>query len=696
MKYFKQHDTQDCGIACLRTILYYNNIISTYPTLRECANISQNGTSMLDMIKTSNLYGLDAYGLKGTLESFVEEINVKEITLPIIAHIIKKDGMQHYIIVKDSLKKGFLIFDPADGEKKLTFMEFQQQWTGYIISFGNKREPEIVETSKQKYKLYTEIFNDYKWYYFSVTIALIMTSLVSLLIPFIFKELVDSSLTDEHSFLSHLTIVQKIMLFVGIILVQFLINVFSAKKIEKNTIEMNDKIATKYFKTLLYLPLNFFRNRNTGDILSRLTDLNDVVTYLSFVVPSLISDLITCVVVGIILYQINTTLFGIVAVVVCVYLLIVTLYKNKIKYSHSKVRKGSASLNSKLKEFVDGMETIKSLSEERNVLKRLTDENSSLMLNNYKLQMHFAYLNSKIMSLELIGLLILLFVGIDLVSQELITIGTLIMFESLFYLFITPVKNIIDNVSSLIKFSNSVDRLSDILESAIEKESLTLTKNIYNELKYDRISLSNVNFSYNSNTKIIENMNLELMRGINYGIIGNSGSGKSTLMKLITSLEIQKEGQIFIDNIQIENIPFSFLRKNILYVPQSMSLFNTTLKDNLLIGNSNVNTDLFDEIMDGCHIHTVMNELNIDLEYIVSENGWNFSGGQRQLIAIARALINEPKFIIFDESFNQLNNGLAQDILRFIDAKFKHITIIQVTHDNSILNFTDEVLTIGT
>lgn len=399
---------------------------------------------------------------------------------------------------------------------------------------------------------------------------------------------------------------------------------------------------------------------------------------------------------GIILYQINTTLFGIVAVVVCVYLLIVTLYKNKIKYSHSKVRKGSASLNSKLKEFVDGMETIKSLSEERNVLKRLTDENSSLMLNNYKLQMHFAYLNSKIMSLELIGLLILLFVGIDLVSQELITIGTLIMFESLFYLFITPVKNIIDNVSSLIKFSNSVDRLSDILESAIEKESLTLTKNIYNELKYDRISLSNVNFSYNSNTKIIENMNLELMRGINYGIIGNSGSGKSTLMKLITSLEIQKEGQIFIDNIQIENIPFSFLRKNILYVPQSMSLFNTTLKDNLLIGNSNVNTDLFDEIMDGCHIHTVMNELNIDLEYIVSENGWNFSGGQRQLIAIARALINEPKFIIFDESFNQLNNGLAQDILRFIDAKFKHITIIQVTHDNSILNFTDEVLTIGT
>lgn len=339
------------------------------------------------------------------------------------------------------------------------------------------------------------------------------------------------------------------------------------------------------------------------------------------------------------------------------------------------------------------METIKSLTLEKAMVNQLFFKSKSLNFNNYKLQLQFGYLSNNIVSLELVGLLTLLLIGINLVNQQLISVGTLIMFESLFYLFINPIKNIMEYLSRLPNLSNSIDRLSDIFDATTE-DFLCIDKPTIGDLKWQQITCKNVDFSYSSNNKVFENLNLEIMKGKNYGIIGHSGSGKSTLMKLILSMENKDSGDIFIDNIKIENISIISLRKNILYVSQATYLFNSSLRDNLLFGTVDLDKKLFEQVLKGCHINEIMSELDITLDYMINENGWNFSGGQRQRIAIARALLKQPKYIIFDEAFNQLNSNLAEEILYFINMKFKEITVIQVTHDDKILKYSDTILTL--
>lgn len=693
MKTFTQHDSQDCGLACLKTILYKKNIEATIPRLRELTKTTQNGTSMLDMVEVSYKYGLEAFGLKGSLEEFLSSINDNEIKLPIIAHIAKGEGMLHYIVIIKKISTGFFIFDPSEGKQKVSFEQFKNQWTGYVINFGSKIGSEFEETKKEKYQFYLSILTIYKFKFLKIIFYLMLASGIAVTIPIFLKRIIDSSLAESKDLIKDVDVFFIVVFFITIIIFQLVINILSEKNTEKLNLEIREKLFYTYFETLVKLPLNFFNNRNTGDILMRLSDLEEVTLFLSFTIPKFISDLFLSLFMGVLLFKINLMLFSVSFTIVVLYLCMVSLYRTKIKYFHKKFKENYSSLNSKFKEIIDGMETIKSLTLEKAMVNQLFFKSKSLNFNNYKLQLQFGYLSNNIVSLELVGLLTLLLIGINLVNQQLISVGTLIMFESLFYLFINPIKNIMEYLSRLPNLSNSIDRLSDIFDATTE-DFLCIDKPTIGDLKWQQITCNNVDFSYSSNNKVFENLNLEIMKGKNYGIIGHSGSGKSTLMKLILSMENKDSGDIFIDNIKIENISIISLRKNILYVSQATYLFNSSLRDNLLFGTVDLDKKLFEQVLKGCHINEIMSELDITLDYMINENGWNFSGGQRQRIAIARALLKQPKYIIFDEAFNQLNSNLAEEILYFINMKFKEITVIQVTHDDKILKYSDTILTL--
>ena len=240
--------------------------------------------------------------------------------------------------------------------------------------------------------------------------------------------------------------------------------------------------------------------------------------------------------------------------------------------------------------------------------------------------------------------------------------------------------------------SYQIGVIKDELDYLIElSESDKIEKKNKNIIKDGKVVIKNIHFTYKSGKKIFNNFSIEINPFIKTAIIGKSGSGKSTLMKLLMGFYNVDNGEILIDNINIKNFTLNYLRKTISYVNQSTTLFNNTILYNITYG-TNAEEDKVKKLIDDLKLWDVFKYVDYNLHKTVGTNGSNMSGGQKQIILILRALLNNnSKMIIMDEPTSALDNEntkLFLDILSRIKGK----TIIIITHDNTLIEFVDKVI----
>ena len=280
-----------------------------------------------------------------------------------------------------------------------------------------------------------------------------------------------------------------------------------------------------------------------------------------------------------------------------------------------------------------------------------------------------------------------LLLGGYLMYKKSITVGTAIIIIQLSTHIVGPVKLSISLINQIRSVAMIADKIEEILEDTHDDFENTKLENFSKS-----ICIENLNFSYTEERKALDNINLTFDKNKKYAIVGESGSGKSTLIKLLMRYYNDYEGKISIDNLNIKNIYSSDLYKNISMIQQNIFMFDDSIKENIRLYSNHDDKD----ILDACKrsgLDKLLNKLPNGINSLVGENGNKLSGGEKQRIAIARALINNTQILILDESTSALDNETAYNLENSL-LNLENLTLITVTHKliKNILNRYDEII----
>lgn len=701
MKIIKQHDSTDCGAACLAMIAYYYGYKMPIQTAREITYSGKNGTTIFNLVEACEKIGLHCDAKEGSMEELLQAISTKEIQLPLIVHL----KTNHFVIIERITKNKIIIIDPDHGRIKVSKIEFENQWSGYVLSFEKKEDFKKVNLNKGSYKKYIGIMNLHCKALFIILVISIMISLIGLLGTYLFQTVIDEyihSVTADNesvheeefdknpleSLVAFLNIEENANTFFATVIIlyilQSMILYIRSYLIAWISKKIDIKIVTDYYIHLQKLPLSILNSRMTGDYISRFSDTAAIRNAISSVTVTLVLDGAMVIFGGWLLYEQCNFLFRYSLIMVAVYIIIIFLYRNHIFKINHTIMEDNAKVQSFFKESIDGIETIKGNNATEIVIRNFKEKFNSLVNNIFRGNLFFASEDAFIALINSVGTTSLIWIGFHEVAAGTITIGGLVTFYLLLGYFVTPVKNLVELQPIIQRAMVSVERLNDILSSKAEDEQMDKSCVLDH---IDMVEYKETIFSYDGANKILDGFSLKAHKGEKIALVGKSGCGKSTAVKLL--LQFYNTGSnIFINGQPIGKFSLNDIREKIAYINQETFLLSDTIYNNIVLGCSSINDDEIHAICELCGINEFAQKLPFGIDTVLEENGMNLSSGQRQRIAIARTLVRNPEVVIFDEATCNLDRESEEDIKKAI-FQLKNILCLIISHKEDIIKDCD-------
>lgn len=694
MKYYciKQHDITDCGAACLATISKQNGYKIGITKIREVAGTDKQGTNAYGVIKAAEQLGFSAKGVKGNKEAFFSEF-----PLPCIAHVIVEGSLLHYVVIHKITKKQVIIADPGVGIVKLTPEEFfgevhqegkppKYQWSGVLILLIKSESFQKGDETRGLFQRFFHLLLPQKKLLLHIFAASLLYTVLGILGAFYFKELIDSVLPDGLS--------KTLMtLSIGVILLnvfKVVLGAFRSHLLLYLSQKLDIALLLGYYRHVIELPMNFFGTRKVGEIISRFNDAGKVRDAISGATLTIMIDTIMALAGAIILYLQSGKLFALTLVVVALYMVTVACFHKWYEKLNRKQMEDNAQLTSYMVESLNGIQTVKAYNAERTASRETEIKFVKLLKSVFNLSWVSNLQNSLKTFIELIGGIIILWVGgVSVIGGEM-TMGALITFYSLLAYFLDPVKNLIDLQPQMQTAVVAADRLGEILDLEAEKTEKEHRKLAPDSLAGD-IEIKNLNFRYGTRQPVLLDINIRIEKGQKIAFVGESGSGKTTLSKLLLHLYPAESGDILINGNHIEDIKLECLREKIAYIPQETFLFSGSIFENLTLGMEGATMDDIIEASKMAQAHDFINELPLRYETRLEENGANLSGGQRQRLAIARAMLKKPDILILDEATSNLDSITERALDRTIHEFSKDMTTIFIAHRLSTIKNCDAI-----
>ena len=670
--FIKQDGIKDCGCVCLSMIVKYYHGYIEIEKLRDLTKTTKQGTTAYHLIEAAKKIGFEAYGVSTCLE----KLNKNNLLLPCLAHVVIDEKYKHFMVIYEiNYKKKYLIVaDPNKKIIKFSFEEFNKIWKGILIILHPvKKLP--LDKNLSLSQFYIKIISMYRKSLINICLLSMFITIFSIFSSLYIKYVIDSINYSKN----YLILIFIIFLYVN--LLKSITDFFRNKLLIYINQKLDLSLTLDTFKNIVLLPYHYYRNRTTGEIISRINDLDSIRDMVSKVSLTLFIDFPLTLITIIILYIINSTLFFIALIILILYLLIIIMFRNPLKKNTEEIQEIKAETTSYMIESISGFETVKGINIENNVIIKFENKYVKFIKKLFK----YENLNNIIYFLkELInnlGYVIIVFVGSLLVFDEKMTMGNLMAFISLLTYFLEPIRTIIDLDLTIKHASNSLKRVLNLLLDSKEK-------GIIDNFKYNNIEMKNLNYTYNDKSYILKNINLKFNKE-KIMIIGDSGSGKSTLLKLLMKYHDISKNQILINNIDINNYKEEVIRKNISYISQNEILFTDTIYNNLKTNDSIINEDIL-TVSKICEIEEFTNDLGLNM--LIEENGYNLSGGEKQRIILGRTLLKPFEILLIDEGLNQMDVNLERRILKQIFEKYKDKLIIIISHRLENMDLYDRVI----
>lgn len=682
MQYIQQIDESDCGPACLAMIASHYNHIETISKIREFAGTSINGTNIKGMIDAAKKIGFNAHAVKGNVKSFSNKLPV-----PFVVTIFDDDN-SHFVIISKLSARKVTILDPNPIKRKysIEYQRFFEKWTGIILFFEPTKDFNEKKGENFFIKFSSLILKNKRMVLFSIMAALLLL-IFGIGTSFFYKILFDEILFSN----SKLTLNAFAIGMIFLILCQSIIGAIKHIFISSISFKIDFKLSVSYIRHIINLPISFFETRKSGEILSRFNDLEKIKEIFSSTFITFIIDVITISFTLPILISISPKLLGI-SVFSTMCILIISFIFSKIFSSlYNKAIVLHGKLQSMLFEIINGIYTIKSLTAENTTYLKYLERKSEYTLLDWKINLFYILNGFIITIISLVSNLLIYWIGSNFIIADVLSIGSLMSFNSLLSFFVDPLVRLSNIQKDFQESIIATRRLGEILD--LDEEENEDSSFFTNKIFLSDINFRNVSFSYKSRQPIFNNLSVEIPCKKWTSIVGPNGCGKSSFIKLLLKFYRLNTGCITVGDVDLDEIDTKRFREKIGYVPQEVFLFSGTIKENIAYIQPDV--DFLDviEASKKAGAHDFIEQLPKKYNTILGEHGGGLSGGEKQKIALARALLSNPRMIILDEATSNLDKASEEEIYKVLDLLRKEgITIVSISHRLSTLTMCDKII----
>ncbi|NLP01892.1 MAG: ABC transporter ATP-binding protein [Fibrobacter sp.] len=445
-------------------------------------------------------------------------------------------------------------------------------------------------------------------------------------------------------------------------------------------------LRSRLHSVLQYLKLSFFTRREPGELVGRIMhDTGELQQFLIDGLPSLVINVISFVVVGVILLKINWALTLFVLVPVPMLILGSSWFWSKLRPLFLREGTMVGHLYSVLGESLQGLRVIKACSRERHRIIIFDSVNNRLASTQVTTQRVSGSFNETMYWIMSLGVTFVWFFASKMITggKSDFTIGDLLAFVGYIWLFYGPLQWFSVILHWMTHAFSGAERIFEVLDTSPERyessHSVTLP-----EIK-GSIEFRDLHFSYERGKEVIKGISFKIEPGEIIGLIGRSGAGKSTVINLLTRFFEPDSGEILIDGVPLSRIKLSQLRSNIGLVMQESFLFNASIAENIAYGMEHASFKEIIEAAKAAHAHEFIIRKRDGYDTIVGDTGERLSGGEKQRIAIARAILHNPPILVLDEATSSVDSTTERHIQEAINGLIKGRTTIAIAHRLSTL-----------
>lgn len=675
-----QMEAVECGAAALAILMSYYGLIKPLEELRISCGVSRDGSKASNVVKAARRYGFEAKGLMREPET------LRKMMFPAIVFW----NFNHFLVVEGFKNGKVYLNDPASGPRVVTEEEFDQSFTGVVLDIkpGPDFKPGGARPSMIA-ALYRRASGS-KLAFIYLVIAGLGLVIPGLLTPIFTKIFVDEYLVGKlDSWIKPLLLGMFITLLLraGLTwLKEYYLMRFESK--------LSVAESGKFLWHVLHLPVVFYGQRSAGEISGRVAINDRVAKLISRDLASAALDFIVIFFYALLMlfYDVFLTAIGFLTAILN---MIVLKYVSKARKDASqKLRMDAGKMLGTSMNGLIVIETLKASGGESDFFSQWSGYQAKVV--NAIQEMGASSITLQVLPALLMGLntvLILSFGGLRVMDGHL-TMGALVAFQSLMQSFLAPVNNLVGLGGKLQELSGDMNRLDDVLKYERDKalDASGVSPDGAGKTKLDgELELRDITFGYSSlEGPLIKNFSLRMKPGARVALVGSSGCGKSTIAKLVMGLYEPWEGEILFDGKKRAEIDRHVMINSLSMVDQDINMFEGTLRDNLTMWDRTIaNNELLRAAKDAC-IHDMIAGRRLGYDSEVTEGGKNFSGGQRQRLEIARALVTNPRIVVFDEATSALDP--VTEMIVDDNLRRRGCTCLIVAHRLSTIRDCDEII----
>ena len=526
----------------------------------------------------------------------------------------------------------------------------------------------------------------------------LLTNMLLLISPkileMVFDELEEASLDAARTLTSGRLIFFALLIF-GVALLAGVLRFLQRRTVQGVARQMEYHLRADFFIHLQKLSAAYYDNVRTGDLMARATsDLNAIRMVLSSAVMYTADATVFFGLALVIMIRIDASLTLVALLPYPVLAIFIRQLGKRLHVHYEGIQEAFSVLNTKVQENLSGVRVVKAYTLEQSEIAHFRELNQEFVGRNHRQIRLMSFFFPLFRFLPGIGGVVLLWMGGLHVIQEKITIGEFVAFNAYLLMLVRPMITLGFIVNTFERGAASMGRIQAILS---EQPEIYDGENVkWNIKRIDgEIEFRNLNFAYAEGPPVLKNINLKVKRGSTLAIVGGTGSGKSTLVTLISRIRQAERGTVFIDGVDIQDIPLNILRSNIGVVEQEPFLFSDYLRNNIAYG---VEAAKDDEIREAAHTADLLaqiEEFPEGLGTFLGERGATISGGQRQRSALARAILIKPKILILDDAFANVDTQTEDTILSRLAEIMKDRTTILISHRISTVKNADLVIVLN-
>lgn len=485
------------------------------------------------------------------------------------------------------------------------------------------------------------------------------------------------------------SIIKLLVVCTGFMLTRVIWKSIEVKLEFATTKDLKDEMFSKMLKS----KIESLEEIKNGKIMSFFVSDTQRVSRISSRMISAVSRIIlNFIIVGYLMFKSSNVMLTIVALIpILITVILIILLRNKVSDSYKNAQKSFTELSEYVQESTDSIRTTKAFVGEDFKIKEFKIKNKEVKENNLNVIKLQNLLDIFINVGFGVAYAITLLYGSNLVINGTITIGDLVAFNGYLGILSMPVNWLPWVLIKYKKSKVSLKRLEELVNLPEEQIEIIDNKK-YGELK-GNIEIKNLTYNYPGYIeRVLENISINIKPGESLGIIGIIGSGKTTLMNLLLKLYDVERGKIFIDGVDINDIPTKKIRDNICYITQDNFLFSATLKENINLFKDNYKDSEIEESTKSAMIYEEISEMEEGIHTVIGEKGIDLSGGQKQRVVISRAFLNKSNIVIFDDTFSALDNRTEQHVLNNIKDLTKNKTCIIISNRISDIKDCDKII----